>query len=208
MKLRGTKLYGTGCVKSPGLVRDHTGLFYTICQEEPEMNKWLFFVLLSLLLVSCTKKDQEIKSESPGEIHFPKDTYEGVQRLFKHFECPVEYSTLDRELDKTSFEEWSNFKTVITEGSKKEVNYGGRFILISWGCGTECMTGAVIDASTGVIYGLPTAEWGYEYKKESLLLIVNPPSDDDGEYGRPDYAYPAYYVWSGSGFELLHDTRE
>jgi hypothetical protein len=34
-------------------------------------------------------------------------------------------------------------------------NFGGRFIVTTWGCGTTCLSGAVIDAPTGKVTFFP-----------------------------------------------------
>ena len=139
---------------------------------------------------------------------YPKTTYDGVAQLFEMYPCPIQCTTLTGDLDKKSFAEWKNFKTRIIEGSKRKVNFGGQFIIVEWGCGTECQMGAMIDASTGKIYEIPSSAYGKAYKKGSLLFIVNPPSKNPSENVRPHYGYPAYYFWDGDEFKLLHDTKE
>jgi len=62
--------------------------------------------------------------------------------VYKGPNAPVVLSRADR-----------NFKTRLREAAKNEqVNFAGNYILTSWGCGTECLMGAVIDAKTGKVY--------------------------------------------------------
>ncbi len=162
----------------------------------------IILITLIVFLVSCNTNKEQLK------VTYPKYTYNGVKELFSKYKCSVQLSKLSVKLDKKSYNDWKRFKTRITEGSKKPVNFGGKYIIVRWGCGTECQTGAIIDASTGIIYRIPTSERGLEFIKSSLLLIVNPPSKNLKENKRPKYAYPAYYVWKNNKFELLHDMRK
>lgn len=46
---------------------------------------------------------------------------------------------------------------------------------IAWECGSLCQSGAIIDPKTGAIYyTIPTASFGFDFRKDSKLLIVNP----------------------------------
>jgi hypothetical protein len=44
------------------------------------------------------------------------------------------------------------FRTRLREAAKEKPNFAGRYILTAWGCGAECLMGAVIDAQTGKVY--------------------------------------------------------
>lgn len=47
------------------------------------------------------------------------------------------------------------FKTRLREAAKGRPNFAGRYIVTSWGCGTGCQAGAVIDATSGRVYWFP-----------------------------------------------------
>ena len=52
--------------------------------------------------------------------------------------------------------EWKIFKTRLTDAHKDgTVNFAGSYIVEIWGCGTGCISGAMIDKKTGKVYGLP-----------------------------------------------------
>jgi hypothetical protein len=51
--------------------------------------------------------------------------------------------------------EISTYRTRLIEASHSAPNFAGRFVLTSWGCGTSCLMGAVIDVSTGRATMLP-----------------------------------------------------
>lgn len=62
--------------------------------------------------------------------------------------------------------------------NEKEVNFDGAFTLTSWKQGMVKWVGAIIDRSDGAVYTLPPALYGYKYRLNSSLLIVNPKHDE------------------------------
>src|SRR5262245_36131587 len=50
------------------------------------------------------------------------------------------------------------FRTVIREGAKEGPNFAGHYTIVEWGCGTECIQAAVVDANSGKIFQPPFAE--------------------------------------------------
>lgn len=45
------------------------------------------------------------------------------------------------------------FRTRIGEAHKDgTIDFAGKYIMVGWGCGTQCNTGAMIDKSTGKVY--------------------------------------------------------
>ncbi len=179
-----------------------------ILKKEEEMKRAICIkLIIPLFCLYAVNIGAASESKSTASDIYPKTTYDGVIKLFEKYKCPVEYTSLKGELDKKSLDN-TVFKTRIREGSKGEVNFGGKFIIIEWGCGTQCETGAMVDLSTGIIYEIPTSSQGKEYREDSLLLIVNPPTEDPADNVRPYYAYPAYYLWKDNKFELLYDSRE
>jgi hypothetical protein len=47
------------------------------------------------------------------------------------------------------------FRTRLREAAREKPNFAGHFIVTTWGCGTECVEGAIIDARTGRVFMLP-----------------------------------------------------
>jgi len=51
------------------------------------------------------------------------------------------------------------FRTRITEGYKSSnIDFAGYYITIIWGCGTGCISGAMVDIRDGKVYDLPLNE--------------------------------------------------
>jgi hypothetical protein len=105
------------------------------------------------------------------------------------------------------------FRTRIREGAKRGPNFAGSFTIATWGCGSGCVSFAVVDARTGTVYdntpfailGLPFmgTESGRDYqgldsKLRSRLLVADGcPEDDSNQCGTH------YYEWTGRRFKQL-----
>ena len=62
-------------------------------------------------------------------------------------------------------------KRTIAEG----VNFGTDYIIIPIGCdATDCQDAVAINNVTGKTIRLPTASYGYDFRKDYRLLVVNP----------------------------------
>jgi len=88
------------------------------------------------------------------------------------------------------------FKTRITTTYKESnVNFGGHYIFVEWGCGSPCQMSALVDVETGIVYDGVSAGSGYEFKRNSRMLIVNP--TDSGEfYLNLPCCEPEIHVWN------------
>jgi hypothetical protein len=62
----------------------------------------------------------------------------------------------------------------------KRPNFAGHYFVVSWGCGSQCVMMAIVDAKTGVIYDPPLSGAGSE-----LYLPLDNLSDMDFDI-RPD----------------------
>jgi hypothetical protein len=71
------------------------------------------------------------------------------------------------------------YKTVISEKySELDVNFASYYIITTWGCGSGCVSGAMVDTRDGHVYPMPKdQEWGgngtyIDSKKESNTLLT------------------------------------
>jgi len=76
-----------------------------------------------------------------------------------------------------------NYRTRLRDAARGKPNFAGHFIVTYWGCGTECVEGAIIDAHSGHVFMLPTTLccWGMDvddkfepitYRPDSKLIIL------------------------------------
>lgn len=93
------------------------------------------------------------------------------------------------------------YRTRLKDASTKKPNFAGRYILTTWGCGMECLMGAVIDAKTGKIYQLPFTIccWGddvgdnfepIEFRLDSKLIVFSGArNEQEGDSGKHFYKF-------------------
>ncbi len=102
------------------------------------------------------------------------------------------------------------FRTAISAAAKKGPNFAGHYTIAEWGCGSGCMSMAVVDAATGHVYDapfnilsmpMPQGEKGHAYQgvvyqlKSRLLIADGCPEDKKcGLY---------IYEWKENQFKLL-----
>lgn len=65
-----------------------------------------------------------------------------------------------------------HYRTAITKDAARGVNFGGRYLASTWGCGQGCVGLAVINAETGKIlsYGLRAGDFDFEPDSDLLKL--------------------------------------
>ena len=104
-----------------------------------------------------------------------------------------------------------SFRTRLSEGIREGVNFAGHYALVGWGCGTGCISGAIVDTRTGIVYwpeqfnafGVLYNNGNYadppvEYKKNSRLLVIHgiPGEKEDDAPAKPSGSY--YYEWKNN----------
>lgn len=106
-------------------------------------------------------------------------------------------------------------RTRLKEALAGGVNFAGHFVVAGWGCGTGCVSGAIIDARDGKVYWpLPLYALGVwydgneyvdkpvEYRKNSRLLIIRgSPGVKDNDREKPNGEY--YYEWTGKDLKQV-----
>ncbi|MDT4969593.1 MAG: hypothetical protein QOJ64_4330 [Acidobacteriota bacterium] len=126
---------------------------------------------------------------------------------FADFPARVTKATA-RQINFSSHPKARQFRTQLRESLSEVVDFAGRYIVATWGCGTDCEQSAIIDGKTGNVFfpkqlqgtslGTVDADEVLEYKENSRLLIIN------GSPAGPDRKYGIwYYEWTGTTLELL-----
>jgi len=129
---------------------------------------------------------------------------------FAAYPAPPVYRGRNAE-PKLSTQSARTFRTRLQEAAKEKPNFAGRYILTTWGCGTSCVMGAVIDALSGQVTFLPASVccWGavdagfspVEARLWSRLIVLSGLLDEKGEMGSH------YFVFDGSKFTKLRTIR-
>lgn len=91
---------------------------------------------------------------------------------FEKYKVPIYNGTL-KEPNFKSLPGSKMFITRITEGCKEGINFAGKYTLITWGCGSTCQSGVIVDRTNGKIYDDYLTAYGSEFRKDSKLIILN-----------------------------------
>jgi hypothetical protein len=119
-------------------------------------------------------------------------------QTFDEFRADTSVTVTLMPIDYNSNPTAKRFKTRITNGYKSGTNFAWRYTFVQWGCGSPCKASAIVDSKTGKVYDGPGATIGYEFQKESKLIIVNPKSMLNPSFG-PDFPWwskEERWVWN------------
>jgi len=112
------------------------------------------------------------------------------------------------------------FRTRLKAALAEGTDFAGHYKIAGWGCGTGCISGAVIDIRNGRVYfpeelyalsvGYFTCEYELEplkYRKNSRLLVISgiPGSAEDKEPQKPWGDY--YYEWKNNRFRQVRYVK-
>lgn len=123
----------------------------------------------------------------------------------KKFKVKVKNLKLDKELNFDKYDARKMFITATKYGVRKSgVNFAGKFCFVYWGCGSSCQISAVVDMESGIVYNGLTSGLGYKFKKDSKILIVNPPDSSGYYFKNSAVGSPTEYIWTGKKFEKLN----
>jgi len=175
-------------------------------------------VLVSVGILSYVKQSikEEISLNQSLEIKKPEKVEEEKLPYFEDFPVSEEFRGLPVSPNFSANLDRLRFVTRITEGAKKGPNFAGHYTIIEWGCGTECLSGVIVDAKTGTIYSIPWSGFGREFQIDSYLLIINPPEIIESRYpyypydqsGKlPTWVYSEYYKWENNQFVLIYKYK-
>lgn len=106
------------------------------------------------------------------------------------------------------------YRTRLKEAAREKPNFAGHYILTAWGCGTECLMGAVIDANTGKVYWFPHAIccWNGVERDDNFTPIVFRPNsrlvvftgarnEQEGDEG------VHFYTFGARGFKHIRTVK-
>ena len=167
------------------------------------------------------KLETEIKSGGQKDILLVKKVAQNklsVETQYKFEDFPVEVysgklSTPD--FNNNPYASSMGYVESMTDECKNEgINFGGRFTILHGNCGNICSFIIMADRETGQFVAIQNPNgfddengaYGYEYRKDSRLIIANATlfTDDEFQHSFPDFDLkPKYYVWDNNEFVLL-----
>lgn len=142
-----------------------------------------------------------------------KSDKENLQNItFKY--CPVNIENIHSISPTHSAIDWKSnvrgekFRSTITQlYAKGKANFAGYYQVMTWGCGSSCQEGVMIDTRNGKIYDLPTLKGyqdigsGTEQQFGSILLITynslkNPNTQKEERNNH-------YWLWNENSKEFI-----
>ncbi len=95
------------------------------------------------------------------------------------------------------------FITRIKNECANGINFAGQYTLVTWGCGSPCQSGVVVDRKTGEIFGGYGTALGSEFKKDSKMIIRNVGAIDTTTSLIEVCAYcdVNHEIWTGTEFK-------
>ena len=150
-------------------------------------------IVRDLMKAGATLGPQEWTKKRP-----PKFEDFLVHNIYKGATAPV---------DLHSNPEARTYRTRLREGAKHRANFAGRYIVVDWGCGSNCQVYALIDAVTGRVFDGSGAERGADFRLDSSLFIADPAQrpGDVAYSDDPVSSLPVRYLeWRDGKFMLRY----
>lgn len=150
------------------------------------MKKILLSAIVAMSLIAC-KENSEKQNKTSSEKNEVKTevkdstTKKKSEITFEDYKIEYKETKEKAKIDYNSNPTARGFKTAISEIYKNEkVDFAGNYIIATWGCGTSCIEGAMVDIRDGKVYDMPRVEdWGegignaIDSDKSSTLLITS-----------------------------------
>ena len=88
-----------------------------------------------------------------------------------------------------------SFRTRLSEALHRGVNFAGHYAVAGWGCGTGCISGAIIDARTGNVF------WPEQFNAIGVLY-------SEGEYANVNPSEPLIILGEVDTLQIRADVDE
>jgi hypothetical protein len=144
------------------------------------------------------------------------ETAGAQERVPKFKDFPVTEAFIGRNAPVILDRDGRTFRTRLRWAAKNErPNFAGHYILTTWGCGTTCFMGAVINAKTGKVFWLPGSYccWNFQetdenfepliYRLDSKLIVISGMiNEEEGTLGTH------FYKFENGEFTLVHRVKK
>ena len=146
----------------------------------------LFLVLIAIVSLHAESK--------PRFDQYP------VKTVFKGKPAPVKLSSAKGA---------RYYRTNLRNAAKEGANFAGRYAIGTWGCGSPCMIGGMVDLKTGKVTWIPQTGadvMDIAFRIDSRLVIINSRDvlNKESPEGPPkwlgDWPEELFFVWNGRRF--------
>jgi hypothetical protein len=118
------------------------------------------------------------------------------QPQFEDFPVSAAYEGPHAPVDLSSNPEAQTYRTRLREGAKKPPNFAGHYVMVEWGCGTECTVYMMVDVKNGRVFDAPQALMGGVLRLNSSLFMASADTNDS-------YA-SRFFHWNNGRFNLIY----
>lgn len=94
---------------------------------------------------------------------------------FEAFPVEEVWSGQPAAVDNDATKDWRPNRSNLRRAQATGPNFAGRFTLAQWNCGLRCTQVVLLDTATGKPVGDLRAATGVRFRRDSELLIANPP---------------------------------
>jgi len=162
----------------------------------------LIFALLGPTIAHAQTEQFDAKHQPKFEDYPAAEVWNGTS-------APVKLTTRSERM----------FRTKLTDAAKEPPNFAAHYRIATWGCGSECISGAIVDLAAGYVHSPPLANdstrslhfsvcqsayenSGINYHLDSRLLILRCGLNYSERLQRnvPDVYY---FVWEGDRFRQI-----
>jgi hypothetical protein len=99
----------------------------------------------------------------------------GNHPRFEDYNVPKSFKGRPARVNLSSHPLAKRFRSVLNQGEARGPNFADQFTIVRWGCGSNCIMFAIIDAQDGRVFVSPEPiAFDLLYRKDSRLLIVDP----------------------------------
>ena len=128
------------------------------------MRAWL---AVGVLVVAGVSSQPSSAASDLGAADFAR--FPAPARFTGHVRLP-QFAGRDRK--------FAMFRTRIRDGIKAGPNFAGHFVIVGWGCGTDCADYVIADVATGKVFHLPLSgeaegDLQYDMRVDSRLMIAH-----------------------------------
>lgn len=140
------------------------------------------------------------------------DLYERYRITMEKYQTDGQYAVGDMyrgrlaPLDESSHSDARTYRTAINAALKEDINFAGKYTLVTIGCGTSCQTHYVVDRESGKVLDRLQGSAGASYTLDSRLFILNAPDSSLNYAECQDCALQAYEFKNGKFSKLPEAT--
>ena len=153
-------------------------------------------IAIAVLAAIVAHSAAAVAQEQPQQFRF--ESFPATETFTGRLAAP-DFSTLP---------EIRPFAGNIQAGLGRGINFAGSYTMVSWPCRSLCVSLLAVDRRNGRLYTAPEAFNGLQFRRDSRLLIINPPEDIPANLRDNPPAEMRTEYWElqeGTGFRRVDD---